>query len=59
VHVHYLDIEWAIEHCTKGAGIWAWASRPVIFNFHAFPWLIHRLTYYRPHQDHILMRAYK
>jgi xylulose-5-phosphate/fructose-6-phosphate phosphoketolase len=30
----------------------------VIFNFRVFPWLIHRLTYYRPHQDHILMRAY-
>ena len=28
------------------------------FNFHAFPWLIHRLTYYRPHQDHIHMRGY-
>ena len=26
VHLQYLDIEAAIEHCTKGAGIWDWAS---------------------------------
>ena len=23
-------------------------DKPVIFNFHAYPWLIHRLTYRRP-----------
>ena len=130
VHLQYLDIEAAMEHCTKGVGIWAWASndqgaepdvvmascgdcptmeslaatallrqylpdikirfvnvldlfklvpntehphgltdrefealftpdRPVIFNFHAYPWLIHRLTYHRPHQHHIHVRGYK
>jgi xylulose-5-phosphate/fructose-6-phosphate phosphoketolase len=26
VHLQYLDIEAAIEHCTKGVGIWDWAS---------------------------------
>ena len=26
VHLQYLDIEAAIEHCSKGAGIWDWAS---------------------------------
>ncbi len=26
VHLQYLDIEAAIAHCTKGAGIWDWAS---------------------------------
>jgi len=130
VHLQYLDIEAAIEHCTKGVGIWAWASNdqgaepdvvmascgdcptmeslaatallrqylpdvrvrfvnvvdlfklvpntehphgltdrefealftpdtPVVFNFHAYPWLIHRLTYHRPHQHHIHVRGYK
>ena len=130
VHLQYLEMDAAIEHCTKGAGIWVWASndqgvepdvvmascgdcptmeslaatallrqhlpdvkvrfvnvvdlfklvpntehghgltdrefealftpdRPVIFNFHAYPWLIHRLTYHRPHQDHIHVRGYK
>ena len=130
VHLQYLDMEAAIEHCTKGVGIWDWASndqgaepdvvmascgdcptmeslaatallrqhlpgvrvrfvnvvdlfklvphtehphgltdrefealftpdKPVVFNFHAYPWLIHRLTYHRPHQHHIHVRGYK
>src|SRR5690606_14598323 len=25
-HLVYLDMEAAIEHCTKGIGVWAWAS---------------------------------
>ena len=25
-HLQYLDMEAAIDHCTKGAGIWDWAS---------------------------------
>jgi xylulose-5-phosphate/fructose-6-phosphate phosphoketolase len=120
----------AIEHCTKGLGIWNWASndqgedpdvvmatcgdvptheslaatallrelvpslkvrfvnvvdlfklidhedhphgitdrewtaiftdnRPIIFNFHSYPWLIHRLTYKRPGQKNIHVRGYK
>ncbi len=130
VHLQYLDIEAAIEHCTKGVGIWNWASndqgaepdvvmascgdvptmeslaatallrahlpdvrvrfvnivdlfrlvpstehphgltdrefeaiftpdKPVIFNFHSYPWLIHRLTYRRPGQHNIHVRGYK
>ena len=130
VHLQYLDMESAIEHCTKGVGIWNWASndrgaepdvvmascgdcptmeslaatallrqhlpdvkvrfvnvvdlfrlvpstehphgltdrefeaiftpdKPVIFNFHSYPWLIHRLTYRRPGQHNIHVRGYK
>jgi xylulose-5-phosphate/fructose-6-phosphate phosphoketolase len=130
VHLQYLDMESAIEHCTKGVGIWNWASNdqgaepdvvmascgdcptmeslaatallrqhlpevkvrfvnvvdlfrlvpttehphgltdrefeaiftpntPVIFNFHSYPWLIHRLTYSRPGQHNIHVRGYK
>jgi xylulose-5-phosphate/fructose-6-phosphate phosphoketolase len=130
VHLQYLDMEAAIAHCTKGAGIWNWASndqgaepdvvmascgdvptmealaatallrqrlsdikvrfvnvvdlfklvphtehphgmtdrefealftstKPVIFNFHSYPWLIHRLTYRRPGQHNIHVRGYK
>ena len=130
VHLQYLDMEFAIEHCTKGVGIWNWASndrgaepdvvmascgdcptmeslaatallrqqlpevkvrfvnvvdlfrlvpstehphgltdrefeaiftpnKPVIFNFHSYPWLIHRLTYSRPGQHNIHVRGYK
>jgi xylulose-5-phosphate/fructose-6-phosphate phosphoketolase len=130
VHLQYLDMDAAIAHCTKGVGIWDWASndqgaepdvvmascgdlptmeslaatallrqqlpdvkvrfvnvvdlfklvpctehphgmtdrefealftpdKPVIFNFHSYPWLIHRLTYRRPGQHHIHVRGYK
>jgi xylulose-5-phosphate/fructose-6-phosphate phosphoketolase len=130
VHLQYLDMEAAIRHCTKGVGIWDWASndqgaepdvvmascgdvptmeslaatallrqhlpdvkvrfvnvvdlfklvpqtehahgltdrefealftpdKPVIFNFHAYPWLIHRLTYRRPSQHNMHVRGYK
>ncbi|MGE0824357.1 MAG: phosphoketolase [Candidatus Binatia bacterium] len=130
VHLQYLDMEAAIAHCTKGIGIWNWASndqgaepdvvmascgdvptmeslaatallrqhlpdvkvrfvnvvdlfrlvphtehphgmtdsefeaiftpdKPVVFNFHGYPWLIHRLTYRRPGQHHLHVRGYK
>jgi xylulose-5-phosphate/fructose-6-phosphate phosphoketolase len=130
LHLQYLDMDSAIAHCTKGAGIWNWASndqgaepdvvmascgdvptmeslaatallrqqlpdvkirfvnvvdlaklvpntehphgftdrefealftpnKPVIFNFHSYPWLIHRLTYRRPNQHNIHVRGYK
>jgi xylulose-5-phosphate/fructose-6-phosphate phosphoketolase len=126
----YLDMEQAIVHCTKGIGIWEWAStdgdeepdvvmgcagdvptmetlaavdlllgffpdlrvrvvnvvdlmrlqdhrehphglpdadfdalfttdRPVVFAYHGYPWLIHRLTYRRTNHDNIHVRGYK
>ena len=129
-HLSYLDIDAATRHCTKGAGIWEWAStdkdsepdivmascgdvatmeslaatellmghfpdlkirfvnvvdlfrlvpdtehphgfsdrefdalftpnKPVIFNFHAYPWLIHRLTYRRNNHVNFHVRGYK
>jgi xylulose-5-phosphate/fructose-6-phosphate phosphoketolase len=129
-HLQYLDMDAAIAHCTKGAGIWEWAgnergvepdivmascgdvptmeslaaaallreylpdmkvrfvnvvdlfrlvpksehphgmsdrefealftsTKPVVFNFHSYPWLIHRLTYRRPGQHNIHVRGYK
>jgi xylulose-5-phosphate/fructose-6-phosphate phosphoketolase len=129
-HLQYLDMPSAIEHCTKGIGIWDWAStddgtdpdvviacagdiptqeslaataalrehfsdlkirfvnvvdlyrlqpstehphglndrdfdsifttnKPVIFNFHAYPSLIHKLTYRRTNHDNIHVRGYK
>jgi xylulose-5-phosphate/fructose-6-phosphate phosphoketolase len=129
-HLAYLDMDAAVTHCTKGAGIWQWASsdqdsepdlvmascgdiatmealaatallrqhfpdlkvrfvnvvdlfrlvpdtehphgfsdrefdalftpnKPVIFNFHAYPWLIHRLTYRRTNHDNLHVRGYK
>jgi xylulose-5-phosphate/fructose-6-phosphate phosphoketolase len=126
----YLTIEQAIDHCTRGIGIWQWASndeglepdvvlgcagdvptletlaaasilrerlpelkvrvvnvvdlmrlqpesehphglpdrefdalftasQPVIFAYHGYPWLIHRLIYRRTNHDNIHVRGYK
>jgi len=129
-HHQFLDMDAAIQHCTKGIGIWDWASndqgsepdvvmigcgdistyealaavcllrehfpqlkirfinvmdlyrltpesehphglsdhdfdslfttdKPVIFNFHGYPWLIHRLAYRRTNHKNIHVRGYK
>ncbi|HEY5331456.1 MAG TPA: phosphoketolase family protein [Acidobacteriaceae bacterium] len=129
-HLAYLDIDAAVIHCTKGIGIWDWASnddgaepdvviasagdvltaealaavailrehctdlkiryvnvvdlyklqpstehphgltdrdfdalftkdKPVIFNFHGYPWLIHKFTYKRTNHVNIHVRGYK
>ncbi len=125
----YLSMEEAILHCTRGIGIWEWASndegdpdvvlaccgdiptletlaavdllrqelpdlrirvvnvvdlmrlqpetehphglsdplfdalftvdRPVVFAYHGYPWLIHRLTYRRTNHNNIHVRGYK
>jgi len=34
-------------------------NRPVIFAFHGYPWLIHRLTYRRANHSNIHVRGYK
>jgi xylulose-5-phosphate/fructose-6-phosphate phosphoketolase len=34
-------------------------DRPIIFAFHGYPWLIHRLTYRRRGHDNIHVRGYK
>jgi xylulose-5-phosphate/fructose-6-phosphate phosphoketolase len=130
MHLQYLDMDAAVKHCTKGIGIWDWASndqgvepdvvmvgcgdiptqealaatallrehfpelkirfinvvdlfrmqpdsehphglsdrdfdslftkdKPIIFNFHGYPWLIHRLTYRRTNHAHLHVRGYK
>ena len=35
------------------------SDKPVIFNFHGYPLLIHRLTYRRHNHDNIHVRGYK
>ena len=129
-HLQYLTMDEAILHCTKGIGIWDWASTdqgsepdvvlacagdvptmealaaaamlrdffpdlklrfinvvdlfklepqsehghglsdrdfdslfttnsPIIFNFHGYPWLIHRLAYKRTNHNNMHVRGYK
>jgi xylulose-5-phosphate/fructose-6-phosphate phosphoketolase len=130
LHTQYLSMDAAIQHCTKGIGIWDWASndqgsepdvvmatagdipthealaattllreefadlkirfvnvvdlfklqpdtehphgmsdrdfdslftvdKPIIFNFHGYPWLIHRLAYRRTNHKNLHVRGYK
>src|SRR5208283_2148271 len=74
---NWLSMDEAVIHCTRGAGIWEWASndtsgvpdvvfdamfsvgKPVIFAYHGYPWLIHRLTYRRHGHDNLHVRGYK
>ncbi|HTW26192.1 MAG TPA: phosphoketolase family protein [Acetobacteraceae bacterium] len=35
------------------------ADRPVIFTYHGYPWLIHRLTYRRTNHDNFHVRGYR
>jgi xylulose-5-phosphate/fructose-6-phosphate phosphoketolase len=35
------------------------ADRPIIFAFHGYPWLIHRLTYRRTNHPNLHVRGYK
>lgn len=129
-HLQFLTMDQAVEHCTKGVGIWPWASndqgsepdlvmascgdvathealaatsllrthlpdlkirfvnvvdlfklihpeehphglqahewkaiftddKPCIFNFHSYPWLVHRLTYRRKGQSNLYVRGYR
>jgi len=34
-------------------------DRPIIFNFHGYPWLIHRLAYRRTNHNNMHVRGYK
>ncbi|HUQ94787.1 MAG TPA: phosphoketolase family protein [Bryobacteraceae bacterium] len=34
-------------------------DRPIVFAFHGYPWLIHRLTYRRRNHDNLHVRGYK
>jgi xylulose-5-phosphate/fructose-6-phosphate phosphoketolase len=35
------------------------ADKPIIFAYHGYPWLIHRLTYRRNNHDNLHVRGYK
>ena len=34
-------------------------DKPIVFNFHGYPWLIHRLTYSRTNHQNLHVRGYK
>jgi xylulose-5-phosphate/fructose-6-phosphate phosphoketolase len=35
------------------------ADKPIIFNFHGYPWLIHKLAYRFPNHENLHVRGYK
>jgi xylulose-5-phosphate/fructose-6-phosphate phosphoketolase len=35
------------------------ADKPIVFAFHGYPWLIHRLMYRRTNHDNLHVRGYK
>jgi len=35
------------------------ADKPIIFNFHGYPWLVHKLTYNRTNHRNLHVRGYK
>lgn len=35
------------------------SNKPIVFAFHGYPWLIHRLTYRRRNHDNLHVRGYK
>jgi xylulose-5-phosphate/fructose-6-phosphate phosphoketolase len=35
------------------------SDKPIVFAFHGYPWLIHRLTYRRTNHDNLHVRGYK
>lgn len=50
-HPHGLSDNEFVEIFTK--------DKPIVFAFHGYPWLIHRLTYRRPNHKNIHARGYK
>lgn len=64
--VNCVDLFKLISHDEHPHGLTnaEWASlftdnKPVIFNFHSYPWLVHRLTYKRPGSHNLHVRGYR
>jgi xylulose-5-phosphate/fructose-6-phosphate phosphoketolase len=38
---------------------WFTTDKPIVFNFHGYPWLIHRLAYTRTNHKNLHVRGYK
>ena len=68
--IRYINVVDLFKLAAKhGASSWAYPTeilicsftvdKPVIFNFHGYPWLIHRLTYGRTNHANMHVRGYK
>jgi xylulose-5-phosphate/fructose-6-phosphate phosphoketolase len=45
--------------CPTGSSTRFAVDRPIIFAFHGYPWLVHRLTYSRRNHDQLNVRGFK
>ena len=45
--------------CDRTSTLCSRKDKPVIFNFHGYPWLIHKFTYRRTNHANIHVRGYK
>jgi len=61
--VNLMKLQPASEHphglSDKDFDVLFTADKPIIFAFHGYPWLIHRLTYRRRNHDNLHVRGYK
>ena len=61
--VDLMTLEPPSEHphgvCDKDFDVIFTRDKPIIFAFHGYPWLIHRLTYRRTNHDQLHVRGYK
>ena len=61
--VHLMTLQQSTEHphglSDKDFDALFTTDKPVIFAFHGYPWLIHRLTYRRTNHDNLHVRGYK
>ena len=64
--VNVVDLMTLEPHEEHSHGLWArefdtlfTTDKPVIFAFHGYPWLIHRLTYRRHNHDNLHVRGFK
>ena len=61
--VDLMKLQPCTEHphglCDKDFDVLFTRDKPVIFAFHGYPWLIHRLTYRRTNHHNIHVRGYK
>ncbi|HEY4310976.1 MAG TPA: phosphoketolase family protein [Pirellulales bacterium] len=61
--VDLMKLQPSSEHphglCDKDFDSFFTRDKPVIFAYHGYPWLIHRLTYRRTNHDNMHVRGYK
>ena len=61
--VDLMKLQPASEHphglCDRDFDVLFTTDKPIIFAFHGYPWLIHRLTYRRTNHGNLHVRGYK